>query len=263
MDLSSILGIIIGIVAILGGQMVEAGGTVSIIHPAAAIIVFGGTFGAVLLNFSFPTILHSLTSLRKVFMPDNVDMKALISNMVSLADLTRREGNLSLEPIIPSIDNDFLKKGIQLIADSASPRVIKEILNTQIDYEEESYLLNSRVFEAAGGFAPTFGIIGAVLGLIQVMQNISDPTQLGQGIATAFIATVYGVGIANLILLPLGGKIRNRAREEIIVKEMIIEGVLSIHAGENPSVLEEKLYCFLTDHQKFAFKEEYVENEGW
>ncbi|MGD9581291.1 MAG: flagellar motor protein [Vampirovibrionia bacterium] len=263
MDIASILGLVIGIAVILGSQMLESGGNISIIHPTAALIVFGGTIGAIFLSFSLTTIISSIKSLKKVFMPEQIDIKILITDMVNLTELTRREGNLSLEPIIKDIDNDFLRKGIQLVADSANPRVIKEIMNTQIDYEEESHLINARVLEAAGGFAPTFGIVGAVLGLIQVMQHIAEPAQLGQGIATAFIATVYGVGIANIVLLPLGSKIRLRAREEILVKEMIVEGVLSIHAGENPSVLEEKLNSFLTDHQRFAFSEELVENEGW
>ena len=209
MDLASIIGILIGFLAVLGSQLLESEGSISILHPTAALIVFGGTIGAIMLNFSFQTITSSLSSLKKVFVPQNYDLNEIIIQMVNLSDLTRREGNLSLEPIVPSIENPFLRKGVQLIADSASPRVIKEILNTEIEYEEESFLLNAKVFEAAGGFAPTFGIIGAVLGLIQVMQHISDPTQLGQGIATAFIATVYGVGIANLILLPLGWQDEN------------------------------------------------------
>lgn len=263
MDIASILGLVIGIAVILGSQMLESGGNVSIIHPTAAIIVFGGTLGAIFLSFSFNTILASVTSLKKVFLPEQFDVNGLITEMVNLTDLTRREGNLSLEPIINNIQNDFLRKGIQLVADSANPRVIKEIMNTQIDYEEESHLVNAKVLEAAGGYAPTFGIVGAVLGLIQVMQHIAEPAQLGQGIATAFIATVYGVGIANIVLLPLGAKIRMRAREEIVIKEMIVEGVLSIHSGENPAVLEEKLNSFLTEHQRFAFSEELIENEGW
>lgn len=263
MDIASIVGIILGLVAIIGSQVMESGGNISIVHPAAAMIVFGGTLGAIMLNFSFPGILRALVSLKKVFIPEKVDVNQLITHMVNLSEITRREGNLALEAYVNQIENPFLRKGIQLVADSANPRVIKEILNTQIDYEEEAHLMNARIFEAAGGFSPTFGIIGAVLGLIQVMQHIAEPTKLGEGIATAFIATVYGVGVANLLLLPLGGKIRMRAREEILVKEMIVEGVLSIHAGENPAVLEEKLGSFLIDHEKFAFSEELVENEGW
>lgn len=263
MDFSSIVGILIGLFAIIGSQMLESGTAVSIIHPTAAIIVFGGTLGAVLLNFPFNVTFNAVLSVKKAFLSDNVDLKGLIVQIVNLADLTRREGNLTLEAVIATIENPFLRKGIQLVADSANPRVIKEILNTQINYEEETYLLNARVFEVAGSFAPTFGIIGAVLGLIQVMQHLAEPTQLGQGIATAFIATVYGVGLANIVLLPLGGKLRIKAREEIIIKEMIIEGVLSIHAGENPAVVDEKLNSFLTEHQRLSFSEELLENEGW
>lgn len=253
MDISSIIGIIIGLVAILGGQMLGSeGAQLPILNSTAAMIVFGGTLGAILLNFPFQAILNALLSLKKVFYAEDYDINGLIMQMVGLSELTRRDGNLALEQVIRTIENPFLKKGVQLVADSASPRIIKEILTTQIDYEEENYLLNARVFEVAGSLTPTFGIVGAVLGLIQVMQHISEPTQLGQGIATAFVATVYGVATANLVLLPLGGKLRIRSREEIIVKEMIIEGVLSIHAGENPSVLEEKLNSFLNDHQKQA-----------
>lgn len=262
MDIASIIGIIIGLIAILGGQMLESGDTVSIVNPAAAIIVFGGTVGAVLLNFPFRVIVNALISTRKAFFSDDYDIKNVITQIVNLSDVTRREGNLVLEPIIQTIENPFLRKGVQLVADSANPRVIKEIMKTQIDYEEETYLLNARVFEVAGSFAPTFGIVGAVLGLIQVMQHISEPNQLGTGIATAFIATVYGVGIANLLLLPLGGKIRIKAREEMILKEMIIEGILSIHSGENPAVVEEKLTSFLNDHQKQIYSDQIIEPEG-
>lgn len=264
MEISSIIGILLGLVAIIGSQLVESGTAGSVFHPTAAIIVFGGTISAILINFPIPVILQSFISAKKVFLNEEQDISGLIYQMVRLADLTRREGNLALEPIVNGIENPYLRKGIQLIADSASPRVIKEILHTQIDYEEENFLLNARVFEVAGSYAPTFGIIGAVLGLIQVMQHISEPAQLGQGIATAFIATFYGVGIANLILLPIGGKLRIKSRGEIIIKEMILEGVLSIHAGDNPSVVEEKLNSFLSEHQKRSLPDfDNIENEGW
>lgn len=160
MDFASIIGLLIGLFAIWGGQMLESGTTASIIHPTAAIIVFGGTIGAVLLNFPFKVILNALISIKKVFITDNVDVKNLIVQMVNLTDLTRRDGSLALESVIGTIDNPFLRKGIQLVADSANPRVIREIMNTQIDYEEEMYLLYARVFEVAGSFAPTFGIVG-------------------------------------------------------------------------------------------------------
>lgn len=263
MDLSSIIGIIIGLSAIIGGQMLESGTGIQILHPTAAIIVFGGTLGATLLNYPLNTFIDAIKSLKRAFVTEHIDFETTISNIVDLTEITRREGNLTLESIVPNIENDFMRKGVQLVADSASSRVIRDILNTQINQEEEQYLLASRVFETAGGFAPTFGIVGAVLGLIQVMQHIADPTQLGQGIATAFIATLYGVGVANLILIPLGGKIRIKAREELLVKEMILEGIMSIHAGDNPAIVEEKMYSFLKSYDRPVVSDEMVENEGW
>lgn len=247
MDFASLIGIIVGLVAVFAGQMLESGEvSISLFHPAAALIVFGGTLGALMLNFPFRIIWTAILSVKKAFVPEDVNYHEMIEEIITLSEITRREGSLALEQVVPNVHNPFLRKGVQLIADSTNPRIITDILNKQIDHEEEVSLLCARVFEAAGGFAPTFGIVGAVLGLIQVMQNISDTSKLGYGIATAFIATVYGVGIANLILLPLGGKIRIKAREDIIVKEMLLDGVLSIHSGENPSVIYEKLYSYLT-----------------
>jgi chemotaxis protein MotA len=263
MDIATLIGIIIGLSAIIGGQMLESGAAISIIHPTAAIIVFGGTLGAIMINFPMKTIINAIFSLKKVFLSDKIDLRNVFIQIINLADLTRREGNLALEPVVNTIDNDFLRKGVQLIADSANARVIKDILGTQIKQEEEEAAYSALVFESAGGFAPTFGIVGAVLGLIQVMQHISEPSMLGQGIATAFIATFYGVAAANLILLPLGGKIRIKINEEIAIKQMILEGVLSIHSGENPAVVEEKLNSFLIHKYQYSQPQEIMEPEGW
>jgi chemotaxis protein MotA len=263
MDIASIIGIIIGLAAIFGSQVMESGTAVPIFQATAAIIVFGGTLGAVLLNFPMRTVIKTLTSIKKAFITDNMDISSVMAQIINLSDLTRREGNLALEPIIPTVDNDFLRKGVQLVADSASARVIKEILETQIKNEEEDNLMCALVLESAGGFAPTFGIVGAVLGLIQVMQNIAEPSELGRGIATAFVATFYGVAVANLLLLPLGGKIRIKSREEYMLKSMILEGVLSIHSGENPAVVEEKLNSFLQYKFNINMTDPVAENEGW
>jgi len=245
-DLSSIIGILIGVCAILGALLFESGSITTIIQPSAALVVIGGTLGAVLLNFSLPTVFSAMKSVGKVFFDDKEDTFIVVGQIIEAARLARQSGLLALQEIIPDIDNKFLKRGMQLSLDINNPQLLHNILNTEIGLDEEQGVMNARVFEATGGFAPTFGIVGAVIGLIQVMSNLQDPSQLGHGIATAFVATLYGVGLANLVFLPIGGKLKMRLREEIILKEMIVQGLISIQLGENPAIIEEKLLTFLS-----------------
>lgn len=242
MDLSVLIGILIGISAIIGTLFFESNSMAVIIQPYAALIVFGGTFGAAIVNFSFSSLKNAIKTAFSPSFESKENTLMVINQIVELANIARQEGTLIIENLISSIEDNFLQKSLQLSLDTKNETVLKDILYSEIEFEQEKSLINPHIFEALGGYSPTFGIIGAVIGLIQVMNNISNPAQLGHGISTAFVATVYGVGAANIIFLPLAGKLRMRARDQIILKKLIAEGVLSIHKCENPMITREKLY---------------------
>ncbi len=250
MDILTIAGLVLGFSAIIGGQVLEGGTLHSIMQFTAAIIVLGGTIGAVLVNYSMPTFLLALKNVRKTLFNGKDDPKNVIKEIAELAGIARKDGLLALEARIKTLNDPFLKKGLQLIVDGTEPKLTREILEIDVAYSEEYNLSSSKVFESAGGYAPTIGILGAVLGLIHVMENLAEPDKLGGGIAVAFVATVYGVGSANLLWLPLAGKMKSKIREEVIVKEMIIEGLISISEGENPRRVEEKLSGFLREESR-------------
>jgi chemotaxis protein MotA len=245
MDKASLIGVFIGIFTIFGVFCLESGSLSLIFQFSAALVVFGGTLGAIFLNFPLENITNAFKSLSKVFYNEKENFQEVLDQIIVLANVARQGGMLALQEIITSIDHDFLRRGTQLAIDITNPQLLQEILIKEINLDEEEGLLNARIFEAMGGFAPTFGIIGAVLGLIQVMSNLKDPTHLGQGIALSFVATFYGVALANMIFLLIAGKLKMRLREEIVLKEMIIQGLISIHFGENPALIEEKLITFL------------------
>ena len=216
----------------------------------AAIIVLGGTIGAVCVNYSLKTFVLAMKNARLAFFNHKSDPKEFIRLFSEFAGAARKDGLLALEARLKKIDDPFLRKGLQLVVDGTEPKLTREILEIEIQYTEEYNLSSAKVFESAGGYAPTIGILGAVLGLIHVMENLADPSMLGTGIAVAFVATVYGVGSANLLWLPVAGKMKQKIREDVIVKEMIIEGLISLSEGENPRRVEEKLSGFLRASEK-------------
>jgi len=250
MDILTIIGLAMGIGAVVGGQVLEGGSIHAISQGTAAIIVFGGTIGAVLVQYPLSTVLLALRNLKVAFFSPSVNPTRTIRMFAEYAAVARKEGLLALEAKVRNVRDPFLKKGLQLVVDGSEPRVTREILEIDMAYSEEYHMTSARVFESAGGYSPTIGIIGAVLGLIHVMENLSDPELLGAGIAVAFVATVYGVASANLVYLPLAGKIKSKIRESTIMKEMVVEGVIALSEGENPRSVEEKLNGFLRDTQK-------------
>jgi chemotaxis protein MotA len=250
MDILSILGIVLSVVAIIGGQYLEGGHLSSIMQFTAFLIVMGGTLGAVMLNYPMPIFMKALSSIGMVFGNVHVDMKGIIAKIVELSNISRKQGLLALEGQIKTIQDPLMAKGVQLVVDGTEPPKIREILEVEVGIFEEEYLLAGKVYESLGGYAPTVGIIGAVLGLIHVMENLADPSKLGSGIAVAFVATVYGVGAANLFFLPMGGKIKMKAKELVMGKLMVIEGLISVAQGENPRMIEEKLSGFLPTSEK-------------
>jgi len=250
MDILTVIGLLLGFGAILGGQVLEGGSMHSIMQLTAAIIVVGGTVGAVMVNYSLPTFILALKSAKMAVFNHKSDPHDIIKKIAELSGVARKDGLLALEASIKTIDDEFLRKGLQLVVDGTEPKLTREILEIDINYNEEYQHGAAKVFESAGGYAPTIGILGAVLGLIHVMENLADPSKLGAGIAVAFVATVYGVGTANLLWLPIAGKMKAKVREESIVREMIVEGLISLSEGENPRRVEEKLSGFLRANQK-------------
>ncbi len=245
MDRSSIIGITLGAVAIVAGHLLEGGGAGSIVQGTAAAIVFGGTAGATLLSFPFSDVRRAVRSLREVFFGGRPDPEPVIRRIVDFAVTGRRNGLVALEPDLDAVGDSFLRRAVRLAIDGMNPKMLRETLEQEISTYEEERRRVAKVYETAGGFAPTVGILGAVLGLIHVMENLTEPAKLGAGIAVAFVATIYGVGSANLVLLPLSKKLNNRLNEELCLRELILEGVLGIQSGVNPYYLEQKLRSFV------------------
>jgi chemotaxis protein MotA len=250
MDKATLIGLVMGIGAILGGQVLEGGSIYSIIQITAAVIVFGGTFGAVFLSYPFHNVLGAFKDIRIIIKEPLKDPSAIISQITKYANKARREGILSLEKEIKNIADPFLSKALTMAVDGIEPNTIRDAMGVELEYLDEHGKVNSRVFKSAGGYAPTIGILGAVLGLIHVMENLNDPTKLGAGIAVAFVATVYGVGSANILFLPIATKMEMRHRHNMILNEMMLEGVVSVATGENPRLIEEKLQSFLSEIER-------------
>ena len=250
MDLLTIIGIVLSVGAILGGQVLEGGHLGSIMQLTAFIIVMGGTFGAVMVNYPMPIFLKALANAKLIFFNVHVDSKAMIGQIVELATLSRKQGLLALEGKLKTLTDPFLQKGLQLVIDGTEAKGIREILEIEVEQFEEENTVSGKVYESLGGYAPTIGILGAVLGLIHVMENLADPSKLGSGIAVAFVATIYGVGAANLFFLPMGGKIKMKTKELVLARQLIIEGLVSLAQAENPKMIEEKLGGYLPESQR-------------
>jgi chemotaxis protein MotA len=245
MDIASIGGITIAIIGILAGMMVEGGSIAQITQPTAAMIVIGGTAGAVMLQFPMKIFLAALKQVMRIFFSGGSDEEAILKQLVSFANKARKSGIVSLDQDLSSVDDPFLKQALMLAIDGVEPSEVRKIMQMELDNKTEMEEKIPQVFEAAGGYSPTVGIIGAVLGLIQVMQHLDNIDEVGRGIAVAFVATIYGVALANLVCLPAAGKLKIRHREEQMVKEMMLEGVICILEGMNPRMIETKLRTFL------------------
>ncbi len=245
MDILSILGVLIGFAALLGGNSLEGGAWQSLINGPAALIVIGGTLGAAILQTSKPSMKRALSLFSWVFRPPRMQFQTGISRVVMWAKAARKEGLLGLENIAEREKDAFSKKGLQLLVDGSEPEMIRHVLETDLIIAEQRDFEAVSFYESMGGYAPTIGIIGAVMGLIHVMQHLTDPAQLGPGIAVAFVATIYGVAFANLLLLPVANKLRYCVREKGQFRELIIEGIIAIADGENPKAIEMKLSGYL------------------
>ena len=247
MDKGTWAGLFVALGGIILGLLLEGGNVGQILQPTAAMIVFGGTFGAVLIEFPLPVVIASVRKLASVFFEQNHDGYRWITELITYANKARREGIISLDSELGKIEQPFLRKSLMLAIDGTEPQELRKMMELEMTNQAERQDRFPALFEAAGGFSPTIGIIGAALGLIQVMQHLDRIDEVGRGIAVAFVATIYGVGAANLFFLPAAGKLKIRIREEQIVQELILEGVISILEGMNPRMLETKLLGFLSE----------------
>lgn len=248
MDLATLIGLALGFGAVFGGAALEGLHMSALIQPTAAMIVLGGTFGACFISFPLPAIIKAFKDVKVAFLPPKVDHEGVVKDIINYATKARRNGLISLEQDAQGAKDAFLKKGISLVVDGIDPQKLRETLEAEIMAYEDHTKHSVEFYEAAGGYAPTIGIIGAVLGLIHVMSNLSDTSKLGGGIAVAFVATIYGLLTANIICLPIGAKIKIRMKEEVVRRVMIVEGLIAIQNGENPHFIEQKLKAFTGGH---------------
>ena len=246
MDKISILGLIISLLAILGGQVLEGGHISSLVQPTAFLIVIGGTLGAVMLQSPFSVFKRGVTMTRWIFFPPKGGDANVVAQVTRWSSLARKEGLLALENEIATLRDPFVRKGLQLLVDGAEPMRLREVMEVELGSYEHHMKTSAKIWEAAGGYAPTIGILGAVMGLIHVMENLSDPSKLGAGIAVAFVATIYGVGSANLIFLPMAKKLLAAIGSTVAVREMYIDGLVGIANGDNPRIIESRLQGYFS-----------------
>ncbi|GHT83610.1 flagellar motor protein [Betaproteobacteria bacterium] len=245
MDKISLVGIIVAIGAILLGQVLEGGHVSSLVQPTAFLIVVGGTVGAVLLQSPAQIFFDGLKMVKWVFVPPRATHEQVIRMINNWSVVARRDGLLVLERNINQLDDPFMRRGLQMLVDGLDPEKLREALEVETDNWEAWLRQCCRVWESAGGYSPTIGILGAVLGLIHVMENLSDPTKLGAGIAVAFVATIYGVGLANLVLLPISKKLSIHISAMVEQRGMFVDGLVGIASGDNPRIIEARLQGYL------------------
>jgi chemotaxis protein MotA len=245
MDILSLVGLVLAFAAILVGAVLKGAGISALLSSAAFMIVGVGTMASICVQTPMSVMKHSMRILPWIFRPPYVQRGELIKKMVEWSNIARKQGLLGLEPIIEKQSDDFIRKGLQLVVDGSEPEVIRSILEVDMHIREQADTRGAKVFEGMGIYAPTLGIIGAVLGLMAVMQNLADPSKLGHGIAAAFTATIYGIGFANLFFLPIANKLKVVIQSLTEAREMVIEGMISIAQGENPRSIEAKLQGYL------------------
>lgn len=256
MDLSTIMGIIAGI-ALITGAILQKGSLLTFWDFSSLLIVVGGVLCATLIHYSFAQLSGVLKVLKKAFFQSDVEPYLVIAKIVNMAERARREGLLSLDQAIAEDEgtDPFLVQGLQLIVDGTDPDLVRDILENELTMIEERHKTGAGIFTFMGACAPAFGMLGTLIGLILMLKDINDPSKLGPGMALALITTFYGAIIANLVCLPIAGKLKARSKQEILIKQIIIEGVLSIQAGENPRIITEKLKSFLYPKQKEILEE--------
>ncbi len=250
MDAATILGLALAWGALLVALFMEGGRPTDLLNPSALVLVVGGTLGATVVAFSLKQISGLPGIIRQAFFCKDTDLTNIISTLVGFARKARKDGILTLESEVKHTGNKFLQMGIRLVVDGTPSEMVREILETEIVSLQERHKVGESIFATMGGFSPTLGIIGTVMGLIHMLSSLDEPGKMGPAIASAFIATLYGVAFANLVLLPIGSKLKARTTEEIIAYDMMVEGILSIQAGDNPRMVEQKMLAFLPPKER-------------
>ncbi|GMU68554.1 MAG: hypothetical protein AMXMBFR37_08870 [Steroidobacteraceae bacterium] len=245
MDILSLSGFFLATIAIIVGAVLKGAGIKALGSSAAFMIVVVGTIAAIFIQTSLPVMRHALRIAGWVFRPPQIDSGSTIRKIVEWSNIARKQGLLGLEPLIERESDPFMKKGLQLVVDGSEPDTLRGIMEVELSAREHTDTAGAKVFEGMGIYAPTLGIIGAVLGLMAVMQNLADPSKLGKGIAAAFTATIYGIGLANLVFLPMASKLKSAIAAQSQAREMIIEGLIGIAQGENPRAIESRLQSFM------------------
>ncbi|WP_417899301.1 flagellar motor protein MotP [Bacillus haimaensis] len=248
LDMLTPIGLVLGFAMIAFGILSNSGfaGAASFLDPASLFIVLGGTTGALFITFNLKEMKLMPKVLKATFSREETELPALIETFVRLSDRARREGLLALEAELEDVEDDFIKKGILLAVDGVDPEVIHDIMNAEISAMEERHLKGKNILEKAGEYAPAWGMIGTLIGLVLMLNNLNDPTTLGPNMAIAILTTLYGSLLANLVFLPMANKLGNKTEKEVFMKQIIIEGVIGVQSGQNPKILEEKLSAFLT-----------------
>lgn len=244
MDILTIVGLVMAVGAIIGGNLLEGGHTSSLVQSTAFLIVMGGTLGAVMVQTPIKTFVHAMKLGKWVFVPPKAATDEMVEKILEWSQIARREGLLGLQDISDEEPDLFSRKGLQMLVDGNEPDVIRMVLETDLLVSESRDISAAKVYDGFGGYSPTIGIIGAVMGLIHVMNNLADPSALGGGIAVAFVATIYGIGLANIFFLPMAGKLKSIISEQVQFREMIIDGLVSVAEGENPRSIESKLQSY-------------------
>jgi len=245
MDWGSIVGLLLALGGVFIGQALEGGKLESLFQPAAFMIVVFGTCGAVVLQSGIGRFVRAIKMAKQAFVQAEDHSAAVMSDITLWSNTARREGLLALERFLDAVRDPFMSKALRLIIDGADPVKLRDLLENDISAYEMEEKLAAKVWDAAGGYSPTVGILGAVLGLIHVMENLSDPSRLGSGIAVAFVATIYGVGLANLVFLPIGSKLKTIVGKEVMRRERLVDAFVGIASGENPRMIEERIAVYL------------------
>lgn len=253
MDLATIIGLTLGFGAVIGSVILEGGNPLDLVNGPAAVIVFGGTFGVAFVNFPLGVMVSFHKFFMKALFEKAHDPKHVVEEFVKLADKARKEGLLALEQEARSLE-PFAQKGMLLVVDGSDPQMVRDVLEADVDAMKKRHHAGIALFEALGGFAPTLGIIGTVMGLVNVLGHLENPDELGHLIAGAFVATLYGVSSANLIYLPIAGKLKLKSHHEAELKELTVEGVMSVQAGDNPRMVREKLEAYLSPAMRSSGK---------
>lgn len=261
MDIATAFGLIVGLGFIIWG-ISSSGNILAFLHYPSIIIVLGGTIASTFISFPLNKVLKTMKIVKKAFTTKNMLPGEIITRIIELANVARKEGLLALEEAAENIEDEFLRKGIMLIVDGTDPELVRSILETELSFLEERHNEGQGIFEAMGSYSPAFGMIGTLIGLINMLRDLQDTANIGPSMSVALITTFYGSLFANLMFLPIANKLKSRSREEIFVKELMVEGLLSIQAGENPRIIEEKLKTFLSPEYRNGVKKELEREEG-